>query len=443
MAEQSASQTLQSLIDRNSLRPVQVGVLALCALITFVEGIDLTLIPLLAPRIVKDWALTSEQLGVILSAGAFGLIFGGLSVGWLADRIGRRGALVSAMALMTLATLATAFVKTVPELIVCRVIAGIAFGGVIPGAVSLVSELLPSRMRPSVVAMVILGQAAGALVAGLLLKLPFAQAAQWQGLVLYTAMSCGFVTLVILALLPESPRYLGLRNPGSPKLGSMLRSLGIDSKGVVYEPDPPARGWRLAELFTPQRAYGTALLWLTFIGVGWPLSFFTNWLTKMYTEVGHEANVGIDAMNAYSLGAIFGGLLLPLFSRRWHHDRVLMATILASAVATAWLGLALTGTPSVYMTLSFMCGVFVSGTFFMLYPPAVRFYPTDIRATGVGAAVAFGRVGNTFSPTVAGYMLGAGLAPKSVFFAMAAPLLLSFTALYLFHRHTVVKAARG
>jgi AAHS family 3-hydroxyphenylpropionic acid transporter len=103
----------------------------------------------------------------------------------------------------------------------------------------------------------------------------------------------------------------------------------------------------------------------------------------------------------------------------------------------------LTGASSVYMPLSFFCGVFVSGTFFMLYPPAVRFYPTDIRATGVGAAVAFGRVGNTFSPTVAGLMLGAGLAPQSVFFAMAAPLLLSLTALYLFHRHTVVNAARG
>jgi hypothetical protein len=38
-------------------------------------------------------------------------------------------------------------------------------------------------------------------------------------------------------------------------------------------------------------------------------------------------------------------------------------------------------------------------------------------------------------------MLGANMAPKTVFWAMAAPLLLSATAMYLFHRHTVPQAA--
>jgi MFS family permease len=193
----------------------------------------------------------------------------------------------------------------------------------------------------------------------------------------------------------------------------------------------------------PSCAYGTALLWATFIGVGWPLSFFTNWLTKIYTQAGHAATTGIDAMNAYSTGAIVGGLLLPLLSRRWHHDKVLIASIFAAALATATLGSVLAGIAPVHMATSFLCGVFVSGSFFMLYPPAVRFYPTDIRSTGIGAAVAFGRIGNTVSPTVAGLMLGAGLAPKVVFWTMAAPLLLSCAALYLFHRHTVPAGAHA
>jgi AAHS family 4-hydroxybenzoate transporter-like MFS transporter len=289
-------------------------------------------------------------------------------------------------------------------------------------------------MRSSVVALVILGQAAGALVAGLLLKLPFAQAAQWQTLVLYTALACGAVTLIVLALMPESPRYLGLREPRGAKLAATLRALRLDAGSVVYEPDPPAQRWRLFELFAPGRAWGTALLWATFIGVGWPLSFFTNWLTKISTQSGYD---GVDAMNCYSAGAIVGGLLLPLFSRRWHHDMVLLATLAAAALVTVGLGLTLGLSVPVHLTIALLCGVFVSGAFFMLYPPAVRFYPTDIRSTGVGTAVAFGRIGNTFSPTVAGLMLGAGLTAQDVFWAMAAPLLLSCTALYLFHRHTV------
>jgi AAHS family 4-hydroxybenzoate transporter-like MFS transporter len=430
--------SLQAQIDGTSIRAIQVRVVVLCALVTLVEGIDLTLIPLLAPEITDSWSLKSTELGTIFFFAGLGLIFGGLGVGWLADRIGRRGAVLAAMLLMTTATLATAWVTDKPELLICRLLAGIAFGGVVPASVALVSEFLPQRIRPSVVALVILGQAVGALVAGLLLKLPFIQERQWQTLVLYTGLACGAVMLVVLALLPESPRYLGLRNPQSTRLHSTLRALGLDAAGVVYEPEAPVQRWRLAELFAPGRAWGTALIWATFIGVGWPLSFFTNWLTKISTEAGYD---GVDAMNCYSAGAIIGGLLLPLFSRRWHHDRVLLATLFTAALATFGLGLTLGMEKHVHVSVAFLCGVFVSGAFFLLYPPAVRFYPTDIRSTGVGTAVAFGRIGNTFSPKVAGMMLGAGFAPQSVFWAMGAPLLMSCVTIYLFHRHMTRSAA--
>jgi len=431
-------QPLQALIDGGRIHPLQRRVLLLCALVTLVEGIDLTLIPLLAPRIATSWTLQSAELGSIFSIAAFGLICGGLGVGWLADRIGRRGALLAAMALMTGATLATAWVSNKEQLLACRLLAGIAFGGVVPAAVALVSEYLPQRVRASIVALVILGQAVGALVAGLLLKLPFAQVRPWQALVLYTGLICGSVLLAVLMLLPESPRYLGLRDPRGARLAAVLRSLHVDARAVAREHEPVVQRWRVVELFAPGRAWGTALLWATFIGVGWPLSFFTNWLTKISTQAGYD---GVGAMNCYSAGAIAGGLLLPLCSRRWHHDKVLLATLAGAALATVGLGLALGQTAPLHMATAFLCGVVVSGAFFLLYPPAVRFYPTDIRSTGVGAAVAFGRIGNTFSPKVAGEMLDAGCTAPAVFCAMAAPLLLSCLALYLFHRLTVPRQA--
>lgn len=432
--EPTSLPTLQSLVDRGALHPIQLRVVALCALVTFVEGIDLTLIPLLAPRITDAWSLEPTELGSIFAIAAFGLILGGTGIGWLADRIGRRGALLAAMVLMTGSTLVTAWVTTTEQLLVCRFLAGIAFGGCVPAAVALVSEYMPQRLRASIVALVILGQAAGALAAGLLLKLQFADVSTWQTLVLYTGLLCGAVLLVVLATLPESPRYLGLRNPQNPWLASILGALQLKADGVVYEPEPPAKRWRLFELFAPGRAYGTALLWATFIGVGWPLSFFTNWLTKISTQSGYD---GVDAMNCYSAGAIIGGLLLPLFTRRWHHDKVLIATLASALVVTVGLGLALGMAVQVHLAISFLCGVFVSGAFFLLYPPAVRFYSTDIRSTGIGTAVAFGRIGNTFSPKVAGMMLTAGLTPQAVFWAMGAPLVLSCVAMFLFHRLTV------
>lgn len=431
--------SLQEQIDRGRVYPIQLRVVALCALVTLVEGIDLTLIPLLAPAIAQSWSLDSAALGIIFSSSPVGLILGGLGVGYLADRIGRRGALIAAMVLMTVSTIVTAWVVDVPQLLVCRLLAGIAFGGVIPAAVSLVSEFLPLRTRASVVALVILGQAAGALLAAVLLRLPPFAGESWQTLVLYAGLACAAVTLVLVALVPESPRYLALREAGGARLAATLRALRIATVGAV-ESFTAQRG-RLIELFAPGRALGTCLLWATFIGVAWPLSFFTQWLRQIYTVAGQPATAGVDAMAWYSGGAIVGGLLLPLLTRLWHHDKVLIATFVSGFVMTAGLGLALAFSAAVHFTVSFLCGVFVSGAFFMLYPPAVRYYPTDIRSTGVGAAVAFGRVGNTISPLVAGFMLNSGLTPKAVFFAMAAPLLMSCVTLYVFHRRTMPVAA--
>ncbi len=173
---------LQALIDKGRIAPVQLRVVLLCTLVTLAEGIDLNLIPQLAPGMQKAWGLGSSAFGAIFAASPIGLIAGGFGIGWLADRIGRRGALIAAMIVMTLSTLLMAFARNVPELFACRVLTGIGFGGVVPAAAALVSEFLPTRMRASVVAFVILGQAIGGLVTSLLMQTALGKL-DWQMLV--------------------------------------------------------------------------------------------------------------------------------------------------------------------------------------------------------------------------------------------------------------------
>jgi len=394
------------------INATQVRAVALCALVTLIEGIDLTLIPLLAPKITEAWSVPAAEFGIILSSGPIGLIMGGLGVGYLADRIGRRNALIAAMLLMTVATAATVLATNVPQLLFARLVTGISFGGVIPAAVALVSESLPARVRASVVAFVFLGQAGGGLLAALLLKLPIADG-PWQTPVLYVAGGCAVVTVLLIALLPESPRYLTMSGPRN----------------------------RLRDLFSDGRALGTGLLWATFIGVCAAVSFFTNWLTLILTHAGKPTEVGVDAIAVYSAGAMFGGLVLPLFTRRWHTNKVLLVSIVGAVASCIGIGLVLPLSNAIVLAMATICGVFVSGAFFMLYPPAARFYPTHVRSTGIGAAVAFGRIGNMLSPAAAGFMLGAGIRPATVFFAIAMPMLLSCVTLVVFHRLTATDAS--
>lgn len=431
---------LQALIDQAPLTAVQFRVVLLCALVTLMEGIDLNLVPLLAPAIAADWQLPSAAFGAIFSSGPIGLIVGGLGIGWLADRIGRRNALIAAMATMTLPTIATAFVTTVPQLLVCRVLTGLGFGGVVPAAAALVSEFLPTRTRASVVAFVILGQAAGGLLASLGMQTGLSTVG-WQTLILWMGLVCAGTVGVLVLFLPESPRYVLLRHPGSARLAAALARLRL-SEAPAPEADPRGTGrGSLGALFTDGRALGTLLLWAVFIGVCAAVSFFTSWLPLIFTYAGRTPVEAAAVASAYWAGGIVSGIGLPLFALRWNVNWVLMATILAAGLCSAAMGAAIGGGVSVSLIMAFACGMFVNGSFYLLYPPAVRFYPTEIRSSGIGAAIAFGRIGNALSPLAASVLLEVKVAPAMVFVLMALPLIVSLGALALFHAKTANAAA--
>ena len=435
---------LQSLIDRGRITALQIRVVALCALAFVTEGVDLNLIPLLAPTIERTWALPASAFGAIFAAGPIGLVIGGFIAGYVADLVGRRWSLIIAMTVMTLSTLATAWVHSVPELLVCRILTGIGFGGVIPAATTLVSEFMPARVRTSMVAFVILATALGTFLAAVFMKIPALASNEWHTIVLYVGALCVFTTLLLFALLPESPRYLLLRHPGSARLKNILQRLRITEQLAAHGETEGTRGGnQVVELFKGGKALGTCLLWITFIGVCWTVSFFSTWLTLIFTRAGMTDADGVSASAWYSLGAMVGGLVLPLFCVRWNVNRVLMLVILAGALSSGALGSVLVFGSSAALALTFVCGVFISGAFFMLYPPAVRFYPTVMRSTGIGSAVAFGRIGNILSPKSAGWMLGAGYTPNMVFWAMGAPMVLSFIALLLFHQLTANSGAEA
>jgi AAHS family 4-hydroxybenzoate transporter-like MFS transporter len=412
----------------------------LCVLVSLVEGIDLNLIPLLAGDIRQDWNVSPSEFGVILSSGPVGLIIGGLGIGWLADRIGRRNALIAAMAMMTLPTIATAYVANVPELLACRLLTGVGFGGVVPASAAMVSEFLPTRLRANLLAFVILFQSAGGLVASLAMQTAIGTMG-WQTIVLWMGAICAAGTLLLLAALPESPRYLLLRHPGTPKLAEMLARLRLTE---IPAPEADQQGTgrgSLTALFTHNRALGTLLLWAVFIGVCAVVSFCTTMMALLLTSAGWSTAEAARVASFYWGGGILSGIALPLFALRWHVNRVLLGTILMAVTCTAGVGLTMAGALGVNLGVAFACGMFVNGSFYLLYPPAVRFYPTEIRSTGVGAAVAFGRFGNVLSPLAGTALLEIGVNPGMVFVVMATPMLLSVAALAVFHARSGEAAA--
>jgi AAHS family 4-hydroxybenzoate transporter-like MFS transporter len=79
-------------------------------LIVLLDGFDTAAIGFIAPSLLGEWGIDKSHLGPVLSAALFGLAFGALGAGPLADRVGRKTVLIIAAVVMGGASIASGLV---------------------------------------------------------------------------------------------------------------------------------------------------------------------------------------------------------------------------------------------------------------------------------------------------------------------------------------------
>ena len=169
--------------ERESLRPAGVALAGLSTVFLF-EMLDNSILNVALPTIGRE--LHASTTGLQWVTGAYAVVFGGLMLffGALADRAGRRRVMLIGLALLGLASLATAFVTTAEELIAVRAVMGVAAAMTTPGSLALAFRLFRSddaRVRATTLISTVglVGLAIGPAVGGLVLSW-----APWQVLLL-------------------------------------------------------------------------------------------------------------------------------------------------------------------------------------------------------------------------------------------------------------------
>lgn len=132
------------IIDNARFTPFHWMVMAWCGLLLVFDGYDLFIYGVVLPVIMKEWALTPLQAGALGSYALFGMMFGALVFGSLADRIGRKKGIAICFALFSTATILNGFATTPSEFGIYRFIAGLGCGGLMPNAVALMNEYAPN-----------------------------------------------------------------------------------------------------------------------------------------------------------------------------------------------------------------------------------------------------------------------------------------------------------
>jgi len=412
------------------------------ALTIILDGVDNQLLPNAVPFIAPEWGVQNSAFRNALATGPFGMMIGGLMGGILGDRYGRRTALLGSVMAFAILTLSIAFVNSVFMLGLLRFVAGIGLGGAMPNAAALASEYVPRHRRPFAVTLTIVCIPLGGFVASTMAGL-IGPAYGWRALFIVGGLVPVVLAFVLWKVLPESPRYLASRRDRWQELTQIMRRMGHDLPAdVTYVEGTvagvPAKKATIGDLFAPMFRRDTIGLFASFFFCLMVNYIVILLLPAMLTaqDVGFTQPAASRALAMSNYGGVAGAVLGALVIQRLG-SRITMLGMSAGAIVCA---LVLTGTridPSdtgLLMVMLLLTGGLLNAVQTTMYALAAHVYPTDIRSTGVGFAVAIGRIGNVLAGYVGAYALDQG-GPPGYFTSMAVLMGIVFVSLAAVRRH--------
>jgi AAHS family 4-hydroxybenzoate transporter-like MFS transporter len=368
---------------------------------------------------MAEFAISRAAFGSVLAASLFGYMLGAGLVSPLGDRWGRKPLIVFGAAAFGLFTLATAAATSLTGFFVGRTLTGVGLGAAMPAALSLASEYAPARMRGRILGLSTMSLALGGALGGLLASVLIPRAG-W----IPTFLVGGFLPLALCVLLawrlPESLRFLALKGGRDSDIARILERLRFGRFDRPFiSVDERANGARFGALFARASIATTLLLWASFCQSFTGNYFLLSWLPTLAADSGLTPRIASLAGGALLLGGAIGSVLVGAAVDRYGL-RVVAVVFAIGAAFEAYLGSVLT-VSSASVILACVTGIFILGGQLGLIATASAIYPTSLRATGVGWALAVARIGSIIGPMIGGTLLDLEFAPATLLVIAAVP----------------------
>ncbi|MGN6319546.1 MFS transporter [Trinickia sp.] len=420
-------------LDQGPYAMLQRIAVVLAALSIVVDGFDSQLIGFAVPVLIKEWGITRNAFAPVVAAGLVGMGIGSAMAGLFADRFGRRWAVLVSVFVFGAATCSIGLAPNVAAIAALRFIAGIGIGGALPTSTTITAEFTPARYRTFAVTATIVCVPLGGMLAGLFAGqvLP---SYGWRGLFFAGGALPLVLGVVLLAALPESPRFLARRPRRWPELVRLLARMGHSVADNVAFTDPVEQRTEkhvgFTALFRDGRARDTIAIWSAFFACLLAVYAAFSWLPAMLTSQGLPVATAGYGLTAYNLGGVIGALLCAAAIARYGSRGPLLLCCAGGALS-AWLllGIDMTHRTGLLIMGLGLHGLFVNAVQSTMYALCAYVYSTGVRATGTASALAFGRIGAILSAFAgaavitatggAGYLLMLGTAMTVVLLALA------------------------
>jgi putative MFS transporter len=416
----SVGQLLDSL-DRSAFTPKHWAMYVTVALGHFFDGFDINMMGLVLPGIAATFALRPAQMGVLASSVFLGMFAGSTIVGLIADRFGRKRAMIGAILAYCLLSCAVALSWSHASLLALRILQGIGLGAEVPLVFTYLSEFMPTRRRGLLLASSVFFWQGSSFFAAFV-AIVIVPAFTWRGMFVVGAIPALLLLLLWIGI-PESVRFLIGRGRLGEAASIVNRLSTVDPRSIEDRPRPVAPvAAGVGDILRGGYLKVTLGIWLMQVTGGAVFFGLAIWLPSLFAKMGFPivrsfAFTGLIA-GAGALGNIGGGFFLERWGRR---ATVSIFLGLGGVLMFAW-GQATS--PGAVLALGALTAFFASGgAGGPLFAYTSEIYPTRFRAAGTGWAAAWQRIGGIIAAPALGWLMGAGL-PADAFFAVLGVVLL-------------------
>ncbi|GAA3806304.1 aromatic acid/H+ symport family MFS transporter [Streptomyces coacervatus] len=380
-------------------------VVGLCWLAVLFDGLDMFIYGSVLPHLLetKTFGLTADTAGDLGSYATFGMLVGALTAGTVADRIGRKKLMVACVTLFSLASGICAISGSVEVFGLGRTLAGVGLGGLLPTAISMVSDYAPRGRGAIVIGMLMTAHHAGGILSAYVAKW-LVDPVGWRA-AFWVCVTPLLFAPMLARLLPESLSFLVAKGRAE-EAQALATRYDVELPAAAGSKTAGDRWDALVNLFRGGEWTQTLLYWCASFGGLLLVYGVATWLPTLMRTEGYELANALTFVVVFNLGGIVGMLVAGRAADRFGAPRI-SAIWFALTAAGVYL-LSIHMPMGVTTLVVFLTGVFLNSAQTMIYATvSIRSTP-DNRATAVGWTSGMGRFGAVFGPWLGGQLLAAG-----------------------------------
>ncbi len=424
------------ILARTRMGRPQIVVVALCVLLTALDGFDVLSISFASPGIASEWGISRAALGIVLSMELIGMAVGSIILGQIADRIGRRPVMITCLIVMAFGMYLASTASNVQILSAYRLVTGLGIGGMLATTNAMVAEYSNEKWRAFNVTLMATGYPVGAIVGGAIAS-ELLKYFDWRSVFVFGAVLTASLLPFILGLIPESVANLASRRTPNAlaKINGILGRLGHAAIDRLPDATSDRTAPGIATLFRPPLVRVTIVLVIAFFAHIMTFYYILKWIPKLVVDMGYASSEAGNVLVWANVGGAIGGVLVGILARKFDVRWLTIGVLFFSFLLVSWFGRGQADLQGLSIA-SAMAGFFTNAGVVCLYAMMAASFPADVRAGATGLVIGMGRGGAALGPIVAGYLFELGQDLLTVSIIMATGSAIALIALLLLGRPT-------